>query len=265
MNSPAAWSNRRTPHSAGNASSARSTPDAADARRAPLASARHCPNRTVLGILGRDGAFAEYPHAPRRQPDSDSRFDPRRRRGVRRAARGGVRNFRADRISREIKRSWFSATAGLARSSRSRSRARSICRSWRDIIAEKLARLAELGLDDRRRICSARQIRRRDRLQRKRIRLSRAQSNWSRPRGTIILKSTAAAAAELNLAPIVVNEITVIGSRCGRFQPALDALAAGKIDPRPLIDRHLHARRRLWLAFEAAKNPLNFKILLSAS
>ena len=49
-----------------------------------------------------------------------------------------------------------------------------------------------------------------------------------RPRGTIILKSTAAAAAEINLAPIVVNEITVVGSRCGRFAPALDALAAGR-------------------------------------
>ena len=91
-----------------------------------------------------------------------------------------------------------------------------------------------------------------------------AQSNWSARAVTIILKSTAAAAAELNLAPIVVNEITVVGSRCGRFQPALDALAAGKIDPRPLIDGSFALEDGI-AAFEAAKNPLNFKILLRAS
>jgi len=84
-----------------------------------------------------------------------------------------------------------------------------------------------------------------------------------RPRGKIILKSTAAAAGEINLAPIVVNEISVLGSRCGRFQPALDALAAGKIDPRPLIDGTFALDDGI-AGFEAAKNPLNFKILLSA-
>ena len=80
------------------------------------------------------------------------------------------------------------------------------------------------------------------------------------------MKSTAAAAAELNLAPIVVNEITVIGSRCGRFQRALDALAAektGKIDPRPLIDSTFALEDGI-AAFDAASNPLNFKILLRA-
>ena len=68
-----------------------------------------------------------------------------------------------------------------------------------------------------------------------------------RPRGTVILKSTAAASTDLNLAPIVINEITVLGSRCGRFAPAIDAMSSGKIDPRPLIsatfslDDGLHA------------------------
>ena len=84
-----------------------------------------------------------------------------------------------------------------------------------------------------------------------------------RPRGKIILKSTAAAASEINLAPIVVNEISVIGSRCGRFQPALEALTAGKIDPRPLIDGTFALDEGI-AGFEAAKNPLNFKILLKA-
>jgi threonine dehydrogenase-like Zn-dependent dehydrogenase len=85
-----------------------------------------------------------------------------------------------------------------------------------------------------------------------------------KPRGTIILKSTSAAGAEVNLAPVVVNEITVVGSRCGRFQPALAALEAGRIDPRPLIDAAFALDDGL-AAFEAARNPLNFKVVLRAS
>lgn len=63
-----------------------------------------------------------------------------------------------------------------------------------------------------------------------------------RPRGTLVLKSTYAAGTP-NLAPIVINELRVVGSRCGPFGPALAALASGRIDPRPLIaDRFpLHA------------------------
>jgi len=53
-----------------------------------------------------------------------------------------------------------------------------------------------------------------------------------RPRGTIVLKSTAKGSGVLNLASAVVDEISIIGSRCGRFAPALAALARGKIDPR---------------------------------
>jgi threonine dehydrogenase-like Zn-dependent dehydrogenase len=82
-----------------------------------------------------------------------------------------------------------------------------------------------------------------------------------KPRGTIILKSTAAAAADLNLAPIVINEITVIGSRCGRFQPAIEALAEGRVDPSPLIDGIFSLDDAL-MAFDAAADPVNFKILI---
>src|SRR5260370_41273357 len=56
-----------------------------------------------------------------------------------------------------------------------------------------------------------------------------------RARGQVILKSTAAAAATMNLAPIVVNEITVVASRCCRFAPALAALHRGRVLPRLLI------------------------------
>jgi threonine dehydrogenase-like Zn-dependent dehydrogenase len=56
-----------------------------------------------------------------------------------------------------------------------------------------------------------------------------------RPRGTLILKSTVADKSTLNLAPIVIDEIRVQGSRCGPFAPALRALSQKRIDVRPLI------------------------------
>jgi 2-desacetyl-2-hydroxyethyl bacteriochlorophyllide A dehydrogenase len=58
----------------------------------------------------------------------------------------------------------------------------------------------------------------------------------TRPRGVIVLKSTVAEGRPLNLAPVVINEITVVGSRCGPFAPAIEALASGAIDPTPLIE-----------------------------
>ncbi|MCA8980794.1 MAG: alcohol dehydrogenase catalytic domain-containing protein [Planctomycetes bacterium] len=57
-----------------------------------------------------------------------------------------------------------------------------------------------------------------------------------RPRGTIILKTTAATAATLDLAPLVIKEARLVGSRCGRFAPAIAALADGRIRPEALID-----------------------------
>lgn len=58
----------------------------------------------------------------------------------------------------------------------------------------------------------------------------------ARPRGTVILKSTIAGKHEVSLAPVVINEINLIGSRCGPFADALDALAAARVQVTPLID-----------------------------
>jgi threonine dehydrogenase-like Zn-dependent dehydrogenase len=58
-----------------------------------------------------------------------------------------------------------------------------------------------------------------------------------RPRGTLILKSTIAAEHTLALAPLVINEVTVVGSRCGPFPPALRALAHQRVTVTPLIDQ----------------------------
>ena len=51
-----------------------------------------------------------------------------------------------------------------------------------------------------------------------------------RPRGTLVLKSTVADPFKLDLAPIVIHELTIVGSRCGTFQPALRALERGSVD-----------------------------------
>ncbi len=57
------------------------------------------------------------------------------------------------------------------------------------------------------------------------------------PRGTVVMKSTFHGVARLETWPIVVNEQTVVGSRCGPFLSALRLLRSGGVDPRPLISR----------------------------
>ncbi len=57
------------------------------------------------------------------------------------------------------------------------------------------------------------------------------------PRGTLVLKSTFHGAAPVETWPIVVKELTVVGSRCGPFDKAVALLKSGRVDPRPLITR----------------------------
>lgn len=57
------------------------------------------------------------------------------------------------------------------------------------------------------------------------------------PRGTLVLKSTFHGPANVETWPIVVKELTVVGSRCGPFIPALKLLQSGRVDPLPLITR----------------------------
>ena len=82
-----------------------------------------------------------------------------------------------------------------------------------------------------------------------------------RPRGTLVLKSTYRGEITLALAPFVVDEITIVGSRCGPFAAALGYLEMGAVDPLPLIA----ARYRLADAVEAmrfAVEPGTMKVLL---
>jgi alcohol dehydrogenase len=59
------------------------------------------------------------------------------------------------------------------------------------------------------------------------------------PRGTLVLKSTFHGAAAVETWPMVVKEITVVGSRCGPFAKAIALLRSGKVDPTALITRTL--------------------------
>ncbi len=61
--------------------------------------------------------------------------------------------------------------------------------------------------------------------------------HMTEPRGTLVLKSTFHGAAPVETWPIVVKEITVVGSRCGPFEKAIALLRSGGIDPTPLITR----------------------------
>ncbi|MEN8172293.1 MAG: alcohol dehydrogenase catalytic domain-containing protein [Chloroflexota bacterium] len=86
--------------------------------------------------------------------------------------------------------------------------------------------------------------------------------NALRPRGTLVIKSTYAGALQVDFSSIVVDEITVIGSRCGPFLPALDLLAGEKVDTSSLISGRYPITNGL-LAFEHAARSGVFKILLS--
>jgi threonine dehydrogenase-like Zn-dependent dehydrogenase len=82
-----------------------------------------------------------------------------------------------------------------------------------------------------------------------------------KPCGTILLKTTIAGTYTINLAPIVIDEVRVIGSRCGPFPPAIAALARRMIDVRPLIGGEF-ALADAETAFQAAATPGSRKIVL---
>ncbi len=84
-----------------------------------------------------------------------------------------------------------------------------------------------------------------------------------RPRGTLILKSTIAGNHQVSLAPVVINEIHVIGSRCGPFPDALNALAARQISVAPLVEKIYALQDGVAAAAHAARRGTR-KILLRA-
>jgi threonine dehydrogenase-like Zn-dependent dehydrogenase len=220
---------------------------------------RHCATRTVLGILGRDGAFAEYlrlPNAnlisiPDTMADESAVFVEPFAAACEIFEQANLK--RTDRIA-VLGDGRLGAMVAFALHDE----------QFTPVVAghhpEKLQRLAALGL----RTQSAHELApgydvvvdctgRGEGLA-----LAIA---MVRPRGTIILKSTVAAGGAMNLAPLVINEVTVIGSRCGRFHPAVAALAANKFDPRWLIDGEFSLAEGI-AAIAAAADKSKFKIVI---
>ncbi|MBD2445871.1 alcohol dehydrogenase catalytic domain-containing protein [Nostoc sp. FACHB-152] len=85
-----------------------------------------------------------------------------------------------------------------------------------------------------------------------------------RPRGTLVLKSTYAGNLSLDASSLVVDEITLIGSRCGPFGAALELLAQEKVDVKPLIHAHYSLTDGI-SAFEEAQRRGVLKVLLDVS
>lgn len=191
----------------------------------------HCPNRTVLGIAGRDGAFAERLSLPitnlHRVPD-----------GVADEAAVFVEPLAAAlRILEQVHITPSNRVVVLGPGRLGQLCARVIAMTGARVQVEgrpeRLARLprglehggepgADVVVD-----CTGTPSG-----------LSRA-VELVRPLGTIVLKTTVHDLGDVNPTKLVLDEITVVGSRCGPFEPALRLLASGAIDPTPLIDADL--------------------------
>ncbi|MEA2749142.1 MAG: hypothetical protein QOI41_3285 [Myxococcales bacterium] len=83
------------------------------------------------------------------------------------------------------------------------------------------------------------------------------------PRGTVVLKTTVAAKLNVDLAPLVIHEVRLVGSRCGDMSRAVEVLASGAVDPRPLVEaRYPLARADEALAHAGRRGAL--KVLIDA-
>lgn len=83
----------------------------------------------------------------------------------------------------------------------------------------------------------------------------------ARPRGTVILKSTIHGEVPVDTAPVIVNEVTLIGSRCGRFEPAIELLQKGRVNVRQMVSAD-YPLAQAPEAFAEAARPGVLKVLL---
>jgi threonine dehydrogenase-like Zn-dependent dehydrogenase len=198
--------------------------------------ARHCPGRTVLGIVGRDGAHAEFLRLPAinlipvpdRIPDEHAVFiEPL-------AAAYGL----TERV--DIQPSDRVAVIGDGKLGL-------LCTQ---IVALTGAQILSVGkhpakqrIVERRgiEVTSPKKAAKRAREFDIVVEASGSASGFElalsllRPRGTLLLKSTFHGTTEIDAARVVVDEISIVGSRCGRFSPAINLLKKGALDIDSLI------------------------------
>jgi len=85
-----------------------------------------------------------------------------------------------------------------------------------------------------------------------------------RPRGTIVLKTTVAGSQDLAWAPFVIDEVTLVGSRCGPFDRAIRGLERGEVDVRPLLADRFDLSEGM-RALARAQEPGVLKVLLDVA
>ena len=221
----------------------------------------HCRKRTVLGIAGRDGAFAEYLALPEANLQVvDEKISDEQAVFVEPLAAA----FQIDRQV-PIDKRWKIAVLGDGRLGL--------------LVAQVLAKLNKsvmlVGKHPEKLLVA----------DKKGIRVSLAQkvvahndydlvvectgsasglrmaNKLVRPRGTVVLKSTYTGKAECDLSLLVVNEVTLIGSRCGTFSDAIEALKNEQVDVSGMISR-IFAFEQICEAMEFASQPGVIKVLL---
>ena len=212
---------------------------------------RHCPNRTVLGIAGRDGAHAEFLQLPAVNlvsvpdniPDEHAAFaEPL-------AAACGI----LERVS--VTSDDRVAVIGDGKLGLLCAQVVGLTGAQTLLIGKhdtKLRIAARRGIETSTPKDAAKRTRQFDVV----VEASGAASGFNlaldllRPKGKLVLKSTFHGTTEINAARVVVDEISIVGSRCGRFAPALDLLKRNAIDVDSLISEEyplskgVHAMKR---------------------
>ena len=229
----------------------------------------HCARRTVLGIVNHDGAFAEYLTLPLENlhvvPDSVSDeqavfVEPL-------AA--------ACEILEQLRVRDFREAAVLGDGKLAQLVARVLRTALPRVVmygkhAPKLALARRAGIDTKKVRGDESDLRRVKESYRLLVEATGSPSglalaqHMTEPRGTLVLKSTFHGAAPIETWPIVVKELTVLGSRCGPFAKAVALLRTGKVEPTPLITRTFPLAEAPQ-AIQFAQKPEAMKVLLKPS
>ncbi len=221
----------------------------------------HCPNRTTLGIMGRDGAFADFlclplsnlHRVPDGVPDETAVFTEPLAAACEILEQVAIRPTErvivigAGKLGLLVAAVLRLTGADLLLIGRHRGQL-AIAESWGIATAlaeEKLAATqADVVVE-----CSG---------QPTGFALA---SHLLRPAGTLVMKSTYHGSQEMDMSALVVNEVTLVGSRCGPFAPALRLLAGGLVDPTPLISARYPLAEGV-AALHYAMTPGVLKVLL---
>jgi threonine dehydrogenase-like Zn-dependent dehydrogenase len=225
---------------------------------------RHCPARTVLGIAGRDGAFAEFLRLPvvNLLPVPDEVTDERAVFTEPLAAACGI----VERVG--IEPGMRVAVVGDGKLGLLCAQALKAMTGAAVLLVGRHA--SKLDIARRRDVETVRGEEMRPTHARAfdvTVEASGSPAGFAtalgmlRPRGTLVLKSTFHGRTELDAAPVVVDEISIVGSRCGRFAPALELLSRDAVE----VDSMIHGEFPLAegvRAVERAAEPGVLKILL---